>query len=122
MKKLLPILVITLTSLLISKQAMSLPNCSGNYWNNCMGVLTFEIDHPNWPGATYSGEWKNGKANGNGTMTWPNKIKYVGQFKDDFINGQGTYTTPFGLKYVGQYKNNKKEVKVPCPSLLSFFH
>ena len=61
MKKLLPIVIITLTSLLITKEVWSLPNCSGNYWNNFMGVFTFELDHPNWPDATYSGEWKNGK-------------------------------------------------------------
>ncbi len=109
MKKLLPILVITLTSLLISKEAMSLPNCSGNYWNNCKGVFTFKPDHPNWPGATYTGEWKNGKPDGNGTGMYPNGANYVGQLKNGLAHGYGVFSYDDGGTYVGQWKNDKRE-------------
>ena len=111
MKKLLPILVITLTSLLLSKEAMSLPNCSGNYWNNCMGVLTFEFDHPNWPGATYSGEFKNGKREG--AWVWENKNGQLNT-KGNYKNGkeEGTWVTYYDsgkLSDKGVYKSGKKE-------------
>jgi len=40
----------------------------------------------------YVGEFKDGKRNGQGTLTKPNGDMYVGEFRDGNINGQGTYT------------------------------
>ncbi|KJR40114.1 morn repeat-containing protein [Candidatus Magnetoovum chiemensis] len=41
-------------------------------------------------------------------MTIPSGAKYVGEFKDDKANGQGTFTYPDGEKDEGQWKNGKR--------------
>jgi len=43
-------------------------------------------------GRKHVGEFKDGKPNGQGTLTLPNGEKYKGGFKDGLMNGQGTYT------------------------------
>jgi hypothetical protein len=75
----------------------------------------------------YEGEIRDGKATGNGTLTFGDGRKYVGEFKDnkrdgqgtwtiggfkyeggwqdDNYHGQGTETYPKGLKYVGEFKD-----------------
>ncbi len=58
--------------------------------------------------STYVGEFKDGKANGQGTFTGSDGSKYVGEFIDDRQNGQGTETYANGDKYVGGYKDGKK--------------
>jgi hypothetical protein len=35
-------------------------------------------------------------------------MKYVGEWKDGKSDGQGTLTLPDGGKYVGEFKNNSK--------------
>jgi hypothetical protein len=40
-------------------------------------------------------------------MTFPDGSKYTGQWKDGKMNGQGTMTHPDGKKHVGQFKNNE---------------
>jgi len=56
----------------------------------------------------YSGEFKEGKFNGQGTWVWANGDMYVGEFKDGIYHGQGTYTHPNGDKYVGEHKEGKQ--------------
>ena len=113
----------------------NLPACLGTntlQWNFCNGTAT-------WPnGQSYIGEWKNGQADGQGTLiygdgpfkggkyigqfsnniqsgrgtyTVANGDKYVGEWKDGKINGQGTYTFADGEKYVGAYKDGKRDGK-----------
>ena len=108
MKKLLPIVIITLTSLLITKEAWSLPNCSDtefadypNLWNNCKGTITFYD-------GTYIGEWKNGKFDGQGTITDAYGDRYIGEWKNGEFDGQGTKTYSYGDRYVGEWKNGKR--------------
>ena len=104
MKKLISILLIIFSLLLISRQALSLPNCSGVYessWNNCIGVWT------NWLGAKYVGEFKDGSKSGQGTITFSNGEEYIGQWVDDKRNGQGAVTLPAGEKYFGEWQNGK---------------
>ena len=55
----------------------------------------------------YVGEYKDGKPNGQGTLTLSDGTKYVGEFKDGNQNGQGTYTWSDGRKYVGEWKDGK---------------
>ena len=55
----------------------------------------------------YVGKWRDGKFNGQGTLTAANGDKYVGEFKDDKAHGQGTLTATNGDKYVGEFKDDK---------------
>ena len=56
----------------------------------------------------YKGEWKNGKPNGLGVITYRDGHKYVGEFKDGKKHGQGTWTSTEGEKYSGEWKDGKK--------------
>ena len=58
-------------------------------------------------GENYVGEFKNGKFNGHGKLTWSDGKKYVGEWKNGKRNGQGTQTWLDGRKYVGEYKDGK---------------
>ena len=60
----------------------------------------------------YSGEWKNGKANGYGKCDWyefQNNVlcTYVGNFVDSCMEGYGTQFLKNGVVYEGNWKNNK---------------
>ena len=59
-------------------------------------------------GATYKGEMKDNKRNGEGTYTFVSGNKYEGEFKDGKYDGQGTYTSVTEKYiYVGEFKDNK---------------
>jgi hypothetical protein len=80
-----------------------LPACpsSGNF-HNCFGIKTF----PN--GDKYVGEFKDGRRNGQGTLSAPNGLEYVGEFKNDMFNGQGTLFAPNGAVITqGIFVDNK---------------
>ena len=53
----------------------------------------------------YVGDIRNGKPNGQGTLTYPSGDKYIGEFKDGEYHGQGTFTFNDGAKYVGEFKD-----------------
>jgi len=59
-------------------------------------------------GASYVGGFKENKRHGQGTLTWPDGQKFVGEYKDGKKNGQGTLTWPDGQKFVGEYKDGKR--------------
>ncbi|MDB3912889.1 trypsin-like peptidase domain-containing protein [Paracoccaceae bacterium] len=71
-------------------EAVATPNgqCQGSYnaatWDNCIGTWS------DGKGFKYSGQFKDGKYNGQGTTTFANGDKYVGQYEDGKYNGQGT--------------------------------
>jgi len=69
---------------------------------NGLGVMTYPDGHK------YVGEWKNGKYNGQGTFSWSNGNKYVGEFKDGKQNGRGTFTSHDGIKYEGEFKDGER--------------
>jgi clan AA aspartic protease (TIGR02281 family) len=85
-----------------------LPECTfyeaqeQDYYDNCFGAYTSAN------GDKYVGEWKNGKANGKGTIKLADGDKYVGEFKDNKFSGSGTYYVRNGDKYVGQFKFGKQ--------------
>jgi hypothetical protein len=85
----------------------SLPPCTGDVsrWTNCLGAETYAN------GNKYVGEYKDGKANGQGTVTYLDGEKYVGEWKDGKGNGQGTATFVDGEKYVGEYKDGIRNGK-----------
>ena len=110
MKKLLPILVIFLTSI-IAREALSLPNCLGTWsassWNNCVGQYIW-TDGDKW-----IGEWKYGEIDGKGTYIWSDGSKFIGEYIDGESNGQGVYiwgdTTEWaGDKYVGEFIDGER--------------
>jgi hypothetical protein len=80
------------------------PSCpASGVWNKCIGTKGL----PN--GEKYEGEFRDGKANGQGTYTWPDGDRYVGEFRDGKANGQGTYTSADGRRYVGEWRDDEKE-------------
>ena len=90
-----------------SNSSDALPNCKGDYWNNCVGTYTYHN------GDQYVGEWKDDKLHGQGTYTYGSGSewsgdKYVGGFKEGKQHGQGTYTFAEGDKYVGEWKDDKQ--------------
>ena len=56
----------------------------------------------------YVGEYKDGKRNGQGTVTWSDGKNYIGEFKDGKFNGHGKLTWSDGKKYVGEWKNGTR--------------
>lgn len=77
----------------------------GNFKNdipNGQGTLTIA------DGSRYSGQWKDGKLFGQGTIVSSSGEKYVGHLSDFFPNGQGTLTFADGRRYSGQWKDGKR--------------
>ena len=110
MKKLLPTLVIFLTSI-ITREALSLPNCLGTWsassWNNCVGQYIWN------DGDKWIGEWKYGEIDGKGTYIWSDGSKFIGEYSDGESNGQGVYiwgdsTEWAGDKYVGEFIDGER--------------
>ena len=59
-------------------------------------------------GTTYIGEWKDGKANGQGTLQYTDGDTYIGEFKGNHFHGQGTYTYADGtVAFTGEWKDGK---------------
>jgi hypothetical protein len=87
-------------------QQATVPVCQGSdasRWSYCFGTYNYA------DGSKYIGEWKDGKKNGQGTLTITGGDKYVGEFKDDKLHGQGTYTFAKGGNYVGEFKDDKRK-------------
>lgn len=59
-------------------------------------------------GATYTGQFLDGKYHGLGVYVWPTGKKFVGRWEQGVKNGHGLYTWPSGKKYDGEYKNGMK--------------
>ena len=67
-----------------SALASDLPACPSDesaYWHNCFGIATYG------DGDKYVGEYRDDKANGQGTYTYADGSKDVGTFKDGALNG-----------------------------------
>ena len=58
-------------------------------------------------GKEYTGQWKNNLFDGQGTMTYPDGGTYVGRFENGLPHGQGTMTRPDG-QYTGKFKFGKR--------------
>jgi len=83
----------------------SLPPCPADKdffeWKLCYGTFTF------YGGGTYDGEFRDGTANGQGTLMLPNGEWYVGGWKSGERTGQGTYRFPNGDRYAGAWKSDR---------------
>lgn len=58
--------------------------------------------------AKYSGNFKDGKKDGLGTMEYPNDDKYTGDWKDNKMHGIGSYEYKNGDTYSGSWVDDKK--------------
>ena len=67
------------------------------------GHGTYEYDT-----GTYVGEFKHGKAHGQGTYTFADGDRYTGEYKDNEYHGQGTYTFASGDRYTGEWQDGNK--------------
>jgi hypothetical protein len=100
--------VLTVQSTYVSAQGR-LPACprtkDAKTWTNCVGEFQTSRHEK------YVGEFRNGKPNGQGTLTMTAGTKYVGELKDGLPNGQGILTFvsgPFASqKYVGGWRGGR---------------
>ena len=98
MKKLSLYLILFLFFCNVGKTESSLPECQGDdqkQWINCQGIQIFGDERK------YTGEFKDGKRHGQGTLINPDGSKYIGQWKDGLPNGKGSEMWEDGTKYVG---------------------
>ena len=111
MKILLNILMILFLLLPLSL-AWSMEECPGSphkgddlsilkNWNKCYGISVLSN------GTKFEGEFRNGKAHGQGILTMANGNKYEGEYRDGNYNGQGIAKYADGSKYVGRWKDGK---------------
>jgi TonB family protein len=71
----------------------NLSECVGaksNSWDGCFGSLVL------FDGNKYTGEFRDGRFNGKGTITYKNGEKYIGEFVDNYREGFGTLYSPTG--------------------------
>ncbi|MDC0851410.1 hypothetical protein OAP66_03395, partial [Candidatus Pelagibacter sp.] len=118
MKKLLGIVVLVLMFFNIVLADSSLPNCKGTdtfKWTNCFGTEKKNIaydqlykDKYKDKKVLFQGEYRNGKLYGQGSITFPDGIKYIGELKYNKPYGHGTKFLPEpkpifynNTKYVG---------------------
>lgn len=108
MKKLLVATAVLAWSLFVLRCASieKSDGCISGDCQNGQGTMILPDIYGNPGGFKYVGEFKNGKYNGQGTLTWPDGSQYVGHWKDGKENGQGTITDRYGVKYVGQFRND----------------
>lgn len=69
-------------------------------------------------GDVYAGYWKNDRPDGKGVLTYPDGQQfkqYDGEFKNGSRDGQGTLTFSDGRKFTGQWKTEITLKKGPAP-------
>jgi hypothetical protein len=98
-------LTITLLTLLMSIGAWAedeFPVCEGDLmtWVECS--YAYET------GDNYSGLWKEGRANGQGSYTWSNGNFYKGEFLNNQPSGKGEIEWFNGDTYKGQWLNGRQ--------------
>ena len=90
---------------------------SYNHWSYFSDFLKIHrtlgsVSSP-FDGTKYEGEWKEGKRDGQGTLTWPVWVsgfheEYIGEWKNDKMCGYGICSYNSGSEYKGEYKDNKR--------------
>lgn len=99
MKNLLRFLafVLTIGSTFAQSNLTACEDIDTTRWSNCFGTSANA-------NGQYTGEYKDGKRNGQGTFTFADGSRYVGEYKNGFREGQGTLIYANGGKYVGEHK------------------
>ena len=81
-----------------------------NYEANGEGVLAFSLDgDPVENRNKYSGEFKNNKYHGKGTLEVASGGKYISEFKDGRFHGKYTYVDKYGVTLIGEYEDGSKK-------------
>ena len=80
---------------------------TGNFDNR--GIYGIGIENSTEGGYIYSGEFKNNKKEGLGTIIWEDGCKYQGEFKNNQMNGTGIIEFSGNNYYQGDVKNGKME-------------
>jgi hypothetical protein len=75
--------------------------------NNGQGTITGINPDPEGYKFTYTGPFKNGKANGKGKVIWSNGESFAGNFVNGTRSGYGEYIFDDGSVHKGQFLNNK---------------
>ena len=80
---------------------------TGNFDNR--GIYGIGIENSDEGGYIYSGEFRNNKKEGLGTIIWKYGCKYQGEFKNNQMNGTGIIEFSGNNYYQGEIKNGKME-------------
>jgi hypothetical protein len=80
----------------------------------CVGQMAAGQGTAQWstagkPTLVFAGTFKNGRLQGNGTMTGASGDRYEGEYKDGMREGKGRYISASGERYEGGYKNNLRD-------------
>ena len=106
----------------------NLPLCSDNSFKLCFGYLkysnadyvgalknnvpngygTLTLSSGENTGTSYLGQYKNGKAHGQGKTSWPNGNSHTGSYKKGNADGLGTKIWSNGSQYTGHFLDNKR--------------
>lgn len=58
--------------------------------------------------ATYEGQWKAGKREGQGKLTWGDESSFTGIWKND-MRFEGEMRNSNGIMYIGKFENDKPQ-------------
>lgn len=93
---------LVLPETVLAQNESTLPQCKGNEsskWNACVGSANVDYGE-------YTGSFKNGRFEGQGTLNFSNGEIYIGQFRDGNSEGLGLHIKPNGERYAGAFKDN----------------
>ncbi|MEO0315522.1 MAG: hypothetical protein RI928_1978 [Pseudomonadota bacterium] len=96
-----------LASTAFAQNTNNKPACSGDdpsKWNACIGSASADY-------GTYTGEFRKGKFDGQGTLNFTNGEIYIGQFKEGNAQGIGLHIKTNGERYAGGFVANNYQGK-----------
>ena len=96
-----------LFSVAFAQNTNNKPACSGDdpsKWNACVGSASADY-------GSYTGEFRKGKFDGQGTLNFSNGETYIGQFKEGNAQGMGLHIKTNGDRYAGGFVANNYQGK-----------
>jgi hypothetical protein len=101
------IVCVALSSIALAQSTSNKPTCTGDdpsKWNACVGSASADY-------GSYTGEFKKGKFDGQGTLNFTNGETYIGQFKEGNAQGMGLHIKANGERYAGGFVANNYQGK-----------
>ena len=89
----------------VPNETISWTGACPNGFTQGHGVLQWFLNGK--PNGRYEGEFRDGKRNGRGVITFASGARYEGEFRDDKFNGRGVYTSANGDRYDGEHRDDK---------------